>query len=228
VVSTLDAPAVARVLAELRAYAAVEDAAAKDRVRERADELGRRITTAEKYAVYGEAPPLAVSVEVGELLYALTLARRPEQVVEFGASHGISTIHLAAALRDAGRGTLVTTEILPGKAAATARNLVAAGLGNLVDVRLGDARATLQGVEGPVGLVFLDGRNDLYLPVLELLEPILDEHAIVIADLSLDDPDLLSYLEHVRRFGAGYVSRQIPLGAGVELSVRSGANGFHA
>jgi predicted O-methyltransferase YrrM len=79
---------------------------------------------------------------------------------------------------------------------------------------------TLANVTEPVDLLFLDGRNDLYLPVLRLLEPRLAPDALVAADLSVEDPDLLPYLEHVRERAQGYFSINLPLDAGVELSVR--------
>lgn len=86
----------------------------------------------------------------------------------------------------------------------------------------GDALATLSDVSGPVDLLFLDGRNDLYLPVLRLLEPLLAHDALVVADLSADDPDLQPYLEHVRAARGRWTSLTVPLGAGVEVSLRPG------
>lgn len=50
----------------------------------------------------------------------------PNLIVEFGASHGVSTIYLAAAIRDRGGGSLITTEILPVKAVMARRNLAEA------------------------------------------------------------------------------------------------------
>ncbi|MGH3003630.1 MAG: O-methyltransferase [Gaiellaceae bacterium] len=217
--STLLQDPVRSVLAGLRAYAAVEDPRAAARVHAREAELGERLGTAEKYALYGDAPPLAVSEEVGDLLYVLARACRPHLAVEFGASRGVSTIHLAAALRDAGRGSLVTTEILPAKAAATRDALADAGLDDLVDLRAGDALETLRELPRPVDLLFLDGRNDLYLAVLRLLEPRLSPAALVVADLSGDDPALVPYLEHVRTGTGAYLSLAIPLGSGVEVSL---------
>src|ERR1700744_4895997 len=41
---------------------------------------------------------MTVSRDGGRLLYALTRATRPQTVVEFGTSFGISAIHLAAAV----------------------------------------------------------------------------------------------------------------------------------
>ena len=212
---------VASVLRDLRAYAAVEDARARERVLARERQRGARLGSAERYEVYGVDPPLAVTPAVGELLYVLARARRPARAVEFGASHGISTIYLAAALRDAGAGTLVSTELLAEKAGAARANLAAAHLDDLVDLRVGDARETLRTVGGPVDLLFLDGRNDLYLDVLLLLEPSLAPGALVLADLSPGDPDLVPYLDHVRADAGGYASVTLLAEAGLETSVRA-------
>jgi predicted O-methyltransferase YrrM len=219
--SALTRDPVATVLRNLRAYAAVEDELAKERVRAREAELGAQVGTGEKYALYGAAPPLAVSSQVGDLLYLLTRARRPLTAVEFGTSHGISTIYLAAALRDAGSDSLITSELLPEKAAAAGENLVAAELDDIVELRVGDALQTLRELPQPVELLFLDGRNDLYLDVLRLVEPSLARDALVLADLSLDDPDLVPYLNYVRAEGSGYASLTVPFGAGLEVSLRS-------
>src|SRR5262249_44615574 len=53
---------------------------------------------------------LPVSRETGRLLYMLARSSGARTIVEFGASFGISTLHLAAALRDNGGGRLITTE----------------------------------------------------------------------------------------------------------------------
>ena len=60
---------------------------------------------------------IPVSPEGGRLLYVLIRASRPSTVVEFGTSFGISTIHLAAAVRDNGAGRVVSTELSAAKAA---------------------------------------------------------------------------------------------------------------
>ncbi len=69
-------------------------------------------------------------------------------------------------------------------------------------------------------LLFLDGSNDLYLGVLELLEPQLAENALVIADLSLGDPHHIRYRDHVNDTRHGYMSIEIPIDAGVLVSRR--------
>jgi predicted O-methyltransferase YrrM len=112
---------------------------------------------------------------------------------------------------------VVTTEIDPDKAAAARRNLAEAGLDDLVEVRVGDALTTLRDVPA-VDLLFLDGWNNLYEPVVELLQPRLSPGALVIADLSSDDPDQAKYVERMHAPDSGYVTVDIPLDAGVVLS----------
>ena len=85
---------------------------------------------------------LNVAPEYGRFLYQCARARRATRIVEFGTSMGISTIHLAAALRDMGGGQVIGSELEPGKALRARANLDAAGLADLVDVRVGDARET--------------------------------------------------------------------------------------
>lgn len=216
----LNAPAVARVLDQLHARAERDDPLAKRRVAEREAELGGRLPQAERYELYGDAP-LAIAREVGELLYLLTRVRRSRLVVEFGCSLALSTIYLAAAVRDGeAGGVVVTTELLAEKASAARGNLAAAGLDGLVDLRVGDARETLVDLPGEVDVLFLDGRNDLYLPVLAVVEPNLAPDALLVADLNRDDPDLEPYLEYVRDPDSGYQSLAVPMADGVELSVR--------
>jgi len=217
--STLASDRVSAILKQLHAKAAVEDPQAKQRVQAREAELGVRLAPLQRYVLYGDAP-LAITREVGELFYLLATSRRATRVVEFGASHGISTIYLACAIRDLdNNGTVITTENLPAKAEATRRNLTEAGLDDLVEIRVGDARDTLHGLAGPVDILVLDGRNDLYITILELVEPYLATNALVIADLGNEDPDLQAYQHHLRQPGRGYYSITLPLGAGIELSV---------
>jgi predicted O-methyltransferase YrrM len=164
---------------------------------------------------------MPVSPEGGRLLYALVRACRPETVVEFGTSFGISTIHLAAAVADNGIGHVVTTELSGRKAMAARENLEQAGLAGVVTILEGDALETLADVTGPVGLVLLDGWKDLYLPVLRLLQPKLTSGALVIADDSSFE-SVADYLAYVRDPGNGFVSVEFPVEDGIEVSSWTG------
>lgn len=190
-------------------------------------ELGHRVWGQERSGLYGASAPLSITDEVGELLCLLAIARRPDTVVEFGASLGFSTIHLASALRDIGAGRLITTEMDPDRALVAQRNLAEAGLDDLVELRVGDALSTLRDV-GEVDLLFLDGWNNLYESVLELMQPRLTPGALVVADLSADDPDQVGYVERMHDPAAGYVTVEVPLDAGVVVSAWLGAPEDHS
>lgn len=137
---------------------------------------------------------LNVSPTFGRFLYMIARARNATRIVEFGTSMGISTIYLAAALRDNGGGHLIGSELEPSKVARARANLDAAGFADLVTIREGDALETLKDVGGEVDLLLLDGAFALYLPVLKLVEPRLKSGAVVIGENAFEP----GYLEYVR------------------------------
>lgn len=171
-------------------------------------------------AFYGRMKdqPLAVSRETGALLYMLARSTRATSIIEFGTSFGISTLHLAAALRDNGGGRLITTEFEPSKLARARANLAEGGLVDLVEFREGDALQTLRtDLPERIDLVLLDGAKALYADVLALLESHLAPGALIVADNADYAPD---YLARVRSAACGYVS--VPFASDVELSMRLG------
>jgi predicted O-methyltransferase YrrM len=164
---------------------------------------------------------IPISADAGKLLYALIRASRPETVVEFGTSFGISTIYLAAAVADNGTGHVVTTEQSSKKVAAAGSNLREAGVETAVTILAGDALETLADVSGPVGLVLLDGWKNLCLPVLRLLEPKLASGALVAAD-DISHPGMADYLDFIRDPANGYVTVAFPVEDGMEISCWTG------
>ena len=161
---------------------------------------------------------LPVSRDTGRLLYMLARATNARAIVEFGTSFGLSTLHLAAALRDNGGGRLITTEFEPSKIARARANLAAGGLADLVEIRAGDALATLAAdLPDTIDLLLLDGAKSVYLDVLRSVEPRLRPGAVILADNADHCPE---YLEHVASPDAGYLS--LPFTDEVELTIRLG------
>lgn len=159
---------------------------------------------------------LPVSRETGTLLYMLARGSGARMIVEFGMSFGISTLHLAAALRDNGGGRLITSEFEPSKIVRARQHLTEAGLIDLVEIREGDALQTLS-IDLPetIDLLLLDGAKALYPDILGLVESRLRPGAFIVADNADDSPD---YLARVRSPANGYLS--IPFAEDVELSMR--------
>src|SRR4029079_13309692 len=144
--SSLSDPRVRRVLDEMHATADRNDPPLLEKAR------GKH--GAERAAILGHAF-IPVSDDAGRLLYVLARGTTPGTIVEFGTSFGISTIYLAAAIRDRGAGRVITTEMNAGKAARASDYIASTGLGDLVDLRVGDALETLKDLRGGVSMVFL-------------------------------------------------------------------------
>lgn len=168
---------------------------------------------------------MPVSREFGNLLYAIARSARAKTIVEFGTSFGVSTIFLAAAVRDNGGGTVISTEYEAEKATRATANLAAAGLAQYVEIRVGDALKTLQ-VEPPrsIDLLLLDGAKSMYRDVLTLVEPDLRTGAIIASD-NTDHDGVESLLDYVRTPENGYMSAAIltsrqQRNMGHEISIR--------
>jgi predicted O-methyltransferase YrrM len=208
--STLNAPAVSTLINRLftEADAAENGRWPSMRAADRSDYL--------KYYGLLKDQPLAVSRDTGTLLYMLARSVRARNIVEFGTSFGISTLHLAAALRDNGGGRLIGSEFEPSKIKRARDNLTAGGLSDLVEIREGDAMQTLaRDLPETIDFVLLDGAKSLYPPILSLLEPRLRDGALIVADNADDSPE---YLARVRSADSGYLS--VAFGEDVELSMR--------
>ncbi len=168
----------------------------------------------------------AVTPGRGALLYLIVRAIGAKRVVEFGSSFGISTIYLATAVRDnlassvEAEGRVIGSEMEPHKHAEATKNLQAAGLSGIAAIIPGDALETLRTVEGPVDMVFLDGRKDLYLPVLKLLEPKLRIGAVILSDNIFSfQKEVAPFLEYVRSAKNGFASSSLKISDGVEFSI---------
>ena len=211
--SSLHDPVVSRVLEALHSQADTVDPPLLDQMGDKTDDEMAHVL---------DLAYIPVSPDAGRFLYTLARAIQTGTVVEFGTSLGISTIYLAAAVRDRGEGTVIATELHAGKAQKARENLRAAGLLDYVELREGDALETLRDIAGGVTLLFLDGWKKLYLPVLKLLEPALEPGAMVVADdLDLFPEVHKPYLAYVRNPGSEYVSVEVPIGDRLELSVRT-------
>jgi predicted O-methyltransferase YrrM len=166
---------------------------------------------------------LPVSRSQGEMLYLVARSIDARRIVEFGTSFGISTIYMAAAVKDNGGGVVVGSELEPSKHAKAREHLREAGLDAFADVRLGDALQTLADVEAPVDMVLLDGWKDAYLPVLELLTPKLRPRAVVLADnIFTFKKALRPYVAYMQSGKHGFVSTTLDISDGFELSVFTG------
>ena len=103
-------------------------------------------------------PAIQVSPPQGKLLQLLARLRGARTMLEFGTLGGYSTILLARALPE--DGSLITLEANAEYAEVARRGIERAGLGDVVDLRVGPALETLPKLEaegaGPFDLTFID------------------------------------------------------------------------
>ena len=122
-------------------------------------------------------PAIAVSPTQGKLLHLLARSLGARAILEVGTLGGYSTIWLARALGPGGR--LITLETDPDYAKVARANIERAGLGEIVELRLGGALDTLPrlAAEGgdPFDLVFIDADKvntpEYFTWALELSHP---------------------------------------------------------
>jgi Methyltransferase domain len=161
-----------------------------------------------------------IAPEQGDLLYLLARATGATRIAECATSLGVSTLYLAAAVRDNGGGLVIGSEIVEAKAQRARQSLKEAGLDSFVDIRVGDAKQTFADLGGPIDLLLVDGWPTGSVPtlarsIIEVVTPQLRSKAMVMNDNGEAD-----YLDYVRDPANGFLTLSLPLKGGTELSVR--------
>jgi caffeoyl-CoA O-methyltransferase len=116
----------------------------------------------------------------GRLLEVLALAKGARRALEIGTAIGVSTLYIARGLADGGQ--IVSFEVDAERHAAAQDYLERAGVGQRVDLRLEDARAGLQALQGKFDFAFMDGVKAQYGDYFEAVLPLLDEGAVLAVD----------------------------------------------
>jgi len=182
--------------------------------------------TAEELKTFRRDKLVALDRDKAELCYQLCRASNARRIVEAGTSYGVSTLYLAAAVRDnvratGGDGVVIGTEYEPTKAAAARAHFDEAGLSRFIDLREGDLRETLKQIEGPVDFMLVDIWIAMARPALELVAPHLRPGGIVVCDNTeryrAEYADYLAFLEDPAH---GFRTMTLPFDGGLELSVR--------
>ncbi len=169
---------------------------------------------------------VALDQDKSDFLYLQCRAVQARRVVEVGTSFGVSTIYLAAAVRDntnanGTEGVVIATEREPSKAEAARVNFAEAGLAEVIELREGDALDTLREVGGPVDFVLMDTWIPVVMPALQLLITHLRPGALVVCDnVGLFAHEYGEYTNFVRNPANGFRSVLVPYKGGLEVSVR--------
>jgi predicted O-methyltransferase YrrM len=139
-----------------------------------------------------QLPPISVAPNQGKLLELLARMQRSRRILEIGTLGGYSTIWLARSLPSDGR--LVTLELEPLHAEVARKNIDRAGLGPLVDIRVGPATKSLQdlfdGDAEPFDFIFIDADKERYPQYLELSLRLSRPGTIIVADNVVRDGEI--------------------------------------
>jgi len=156
-----------------------------------------------------ESPQMMVGLLEGRFLEFLVRQTGSRNILELGTFTGWSSIAMAYALPPGG--TVVTCDVDPEAHEIARRYAEEAGVTDRIDYRLGPGIETMQTLEGPFDLVFIDADKEGYLDYYEAALPLLAGDGLIVADNVLwsgrvaeDDPDertrtIMAFNDHVRK-----------------------------
>jgi caffeoyl-CoA O-methyltransferase len=126
-----------------------------------------------------ECPQMLTGPIEGRLLQTLVWISRPRLVVELGTYSGYSAQFMARALPEGGR--LITCELDPERAEFARARMD----DPRIEIRVGPALETLDGIDGPIDLAFVDADKGGYTGYYEALVPKLSDRGLIVADNTL-------------------------------------------
>ena len=100
-------------------------------------------------------------------LTELVRRKKPKLVVECGTAIGYSGLWIARELKASGQGKLITIEIDEDRVKQARANFEKAGLADVVEVRLGDARQLVGKIKDPIDFLFIDCNYSNYHPCFQ-------------------------------------------------------------
>jgi caffeoyl-CoA O-methyltransferase len=126
------------------------------------------------------SPGMMVGRLEGGFLAALVRLTGAKRILELGTFTGYSSISMASALPEDGR--IVTCDVDPDATAIARRYMDESGHGHKIEIRLGPALETIEALDGPFDLVFIDADKANYENYYEAVLPLLADDGLVIAD----------------------------------------------
>ena len=126
------------------------------------------------------APQMMVGRIEGGFLAALVGLTGAKRILELGTFTGYSSISMATALPDDGR--IITCDVDPDATSIARRYMDESGHGDKIEIRLGPALETIESLDGPFDLVFIDADKPNYQNYYEAVLPKVADDGLLIAD----------------------------------------------
>ena len=136
----------------------------------------------------------------GEFLDEVVVRYHPSTILEVGTLVGYSAIRMGRHLKKGDRITCV--ELNEGMARIARSNFSRSGLGDIIEVIVGNARDVLPELGGRLDMVFLDAVKEDYLEYLKAVEWRLRKGSVIVADnVKSHAEEVAPYLDYVRNSG---------------------------
>ena len=179
-------------------------------------------------------PPIAVSPNLGKLLYLMVQMTGTRRILEIGTLGGYSTIWLARALHP--DGVLVSLELQGEYARIARQNVERAGLSDLVEIRVGAAKEALAQLAtediDPFDFVFIDADKEAYPDYLAGALPLCHAGTVIVADNVVRDGAVFDaaqsdpVLEGIRGFLDAVAANPRLSAVGIQLVGAKGYDGI--
>jgi caffeoyl-CoA O-methyltransferase len=150
-------------------------------------------------------PQMLSGAVEGRLLEMLVFATDARQVLEFGTFSGYSSLSMARALPPDGR--IFTLEVDPEHASFAQRHIDASPYADRIEIVLGPALESVERLDGPFDLVFIDADKENYARYYEAALAKLSPRGLIAVDNTLWsgavlDPDAEDAGESTRALAA--------------------------
>jgi caffeoyl-CoA O-methyltransferase len=148
------------------------------------NEQDSHLLATEQSVIEFNIPSISISPNQGKFLQLLAKLCQAKKILEIGTLAGYSTIWLARALPANGR--LVSLEYEPLHAEVAQKNIIRAGLEQVVDIRIGKAIELLPQLEaegsGPFDMIFIDADKPPYKEYFEWALKLSRPGTLIVAD----------------------------------------------
>ncbi|MDP2710444.1 MAG: O-methyltransferase [Solirubrobacteraceae bacterium] len=127
-----------------------------------------------------DSPQMLTGEVEGRLLEFLVFLARPRLVLEIGTYSGYSALSMAQTLPEGAR--IISCELDPERVAFAEAHIDGAGMSDRIEIRQGPALETIDALDGPFDVVFIDADKGGYLAYYEAVLPKLAESGVIVVD----------------------------------------------
>ena len=170
--------------------------------------------------IHGQRGMMNVPRADGEFLHDFIVKRGYKKGLEVGTSNGYSAIWMGLGLRKMG-GRLITLEVDQRRASLARNNFAHVKLGEVIELREGDALEIIPQLKGPFDFVFIDAWKPDYIRYFRLLYPKIRPGGAILAHNVLSHgKDMQDFLEVIENHSDLETRIERRSQAGISVSIK--------